>query len=347
MPQPVPSRPLKIVVAGGAGFVGSHLCDSLLQQGHAVCCVDSFLTGSPDNVQPLRNHPRFSLVEADVCEPFEVEGPVDRVYNLACPASPPRYQRDPVHTMMTSVVGTGRLLALAERHGARFLLASTSEVYGDPERHPQVEDYRGNVNCTGPRACYDEGKRAAEALSFDYLRSGRADARVARIFNTYGPRMQADDGRIISNLIVQALANEPLTIYGSGEQTRSFCFVSDLVRGLEALMDAEANPGAPVNLGNPGEFTINELARLVVEATGTRSALRHCPLPVDDPQRRRPDIGRAKALLGWEPEVPLAEGLPQTIAYFAQLRGGWTLPAGKAAVRLGPEGGEMRSAAGR
>jgi UDP-glucuronate decarboxylase len=308
-----------IVVAGGAGFVGSHLCDALLAKGHTVYCVDSFLTGSRRNVEPLNNHPRFRLIEHDICEPLTLDSDIDQIYNLACAASPPHYQADPVHTMMTGVVGTANLLKLAEQRGASLLQASTSEVYGDPERHPQREDYLGNVNCTGPRACYDEGKRAAETLCFDFLRAGRADARVARIFNTYGPRMQPDDGRIVSNLIVQALSGEPLTIYGSGEQTRSFCYVSDLVDGLMALMSIAPNPGVPVNLGNPGEFSINELATLVLRHTKSHSVLAHAPLPVDDPKRRRPDIGRAKSLLGWSPKVTLEEGLQHTIAYFARL----------------------------
>ena len=307
----------RALVAGGAGFVGSHLCDRLLDLGYEVICVDSFLTGTRRNVTPLDNHPRFSLIEHDICYPLEVEGPLDLVFNLACAASPPHYQADPIHTMMTSVVGTGHLLTLAARKGARFLQASTSEIYGDPEQHPQREDYVGHVNCTGPRACYDEGKRAAESLCFDTLRAGEVDARVARIFNTYGPRMRPDDGRIISNLVVQALRGEPLTIYGSGEQTRSFCYVSDLVAGLLALMLAPDNPGGPVNLGNPGEFTINQLADLVLEQTGSASPKVFKPLPQDDPQRRRPDIGRAQSILGWAPQVPLAEGLEKTIAYFA------------------------------
>jgi UDP-glucuronate decarboxylase len=308
-----------ILVAGGAGFVGSHLCDALLLRGDRVICVDSFLTGSRTNVRPLENHLRFRLIEEDVCRLSDIDEPVHQIYNLACAASPPFYQADPVHTMMTCVTGTGNLLALAERHKASFLLASTSEVYGDPEEHPQREDYRGNVSCTGPRACYDEGKRAAEALCFDMLRAGRADARVVRIFNTYGPRMQPNDGRIISNLLVQALSGNPLTIYGSGEQTRSFCFVTDLVEGLMALMDIDPNPGVPVNLGNPGEFTINELATMIRAIVPSSSEIVFRPLPQDDPLRRRPDIGRAKDLLGWEPKVPLSQGLQQTADYFASV----------------------------
>ncbi|OWV85470.1 NAD-dependent dehydratase [Rhizobium sp. N122] len=305
-----------VLVAGGAGFVGSHLCDALLGRGDFVICVDSYITGSPDNVRPLTNHPRFRLIEKDICQFLEIDEPLDQIYNLACAASPPQYQADPVHTMMTCVAGTGNLLALAERHAASFLQASTSEVYGDPVEHPQREDYRGNVSCTGPRACYDEGKRAAEALCFDMLRAGRVDARVPRIFNTYGPRMQANDGRIVSNLIVQALSGKPLTIYGSGLQTRSFCYVTDLVGGLMALMDKRPNPGVPVNLGNPGEFTINELAQMIRAMVPTPTEIVYEPLPTDDPQRRRPDIARAIELLDWRPTVPLAEGLSYTVEWF-------------------------------
>lgn len=305
-----------VMVAGGAGFVGSHLVDAILARGDRVLCVDSFLTGSHANIQPLRNHPGFRLVEADICAPLQVNEPVHQIYNLACAASPPQYQADPVHTMMTCVQGTGNLLTLAEQHRATFVQASTSEVYGDPSQHPQREDYNGNVNCTGPRACYDEGKRAAEALCFDLLRAKRVDVRVARIFNTYGPRMQPNDGRIISNLLVQAITGEPLTIYGSGEQTRSFCFVSDLVRGLVALMEVKRNPGAAVNLGNPVEFTINQLASMVVSMVPTGSPVVRRPLPQDDPQRRRPDISRATELLGWAPRMPLSEGLQQTADWF-------------------------------
>ncbi|MFD1912767.1 UDP-glucuronic acid decarboxylase family protein [Halodurantibacterium flavum] len=326
-------RRLNILVAGGAGFIGSHLCDALLGQGHRVVCLDSFLTGSRANLEPLRNHPDFSLIEQDVCTPVDPGIQLDRVYNLACPASPPRYQADPVHTMMTCISGTGNLMRLAGEHGARFLQASTSEVYGDPERHPQQEDYWGNVNCTGPRACYDEGKRAAEALCFDWLRAGKGDVRVARIFNTYGPRMQPDDGRIVSNFLVQALRGEPLTVYGAGDQTRSFCFVTDLVAGLMALMEVNPNPGQPVNLGNPGEFTVIELARMVQELTAASSPIVHRPLPTDDPRRRRPDIGRAAELLNWAPRVPLAEGLRETAAWFA-LTLGRDLPQAPAAPVL-------------
>ena len=304
------------LVAGGAGFLGSHLCDSLLADGWRVVCVDNLLTGDRANVGHLKRESRFDFIEHDVIDPLALKAPVDAVYNLACAASPPRYQADPVHTMLTSVTGAHNLLELAARNGARYVQASTSEVYGDPLEHPQRETYWGNVNPTGPRACYDEGKRAAEALCFDHLRLGRADVRVARIFNTYGPRMHPQDGRIVSNLIVQALQGLPLTIYGSGEQTRSFCYVSDLVRGLRALADVADNPGRPINLGNPGEFTILELASLVLEMTGGRSALVHEPLPQDDPQRRRPDIAFARETLGWSPRVKLSEGLAPTIDYF-------------------------------
>lgn len=311
----------RVLVAGGAGFIGSHLCDALLAEGHKVICVDSFLTGARSNITPLENHPDFRLVTHDVCQPLAVDEPLDEIYNLACAASPRRYQADPIHTMMTSVAGTQNLLRHAEEHGARFLQASTSEVYGDPEIHPQREDYRGNVNCTGPRACYDEGKRAAEALCFDYLRLGRVDVRVARIFNTYGPRMRADDGRIISNFISQALRGEPLTIYGSGRQTRSFCHVSDMVAGLMALMAVTPNPKAPINLGNTDEFTVSQLAALVRKRVPGAGASNRQPLPQDDPRQRRPDIRRARKLLKWQPHIPLAVGLEETIAWFRMAEG--------------------------
>jgi UDP-glucuronate decarboxylase len=306
-----------ILVAGGAGFLGSHLCDALLGDGARVLCLDSFQTGRRANIAALENHPNFKLVEGDVRSLPKISERLDEIYNLACPASPPQYQADPIGTMMTCVVGTNNLLELAERHGARFLQASTSEVYGDPEIHPQREDYVGHVNCTGPRACYDEGKRAAEALCFDYQRLAKVDVRVARIFNTYGPRMQADDGRIVSNLVVQALAGQPLTIYGDGTQTRSFCYVSDLVSGLCGLMALPQNPGGAVNLGNPGEFTIAELAEKVSRLIPGDSAVVYSPLPADDPKRRRPDITRAEELLGWRPRIILDEGLQRTIEWFA------------------------------
>lgn len=307
------------LVAGGAGFVGSHLCDALLAEGTDIICVDSLLTGSFDNVRALENHPGFRFIEHDITSTLTIRDEIDEVYNLACAASPPRYQADPSHTLLTNVVGTSNLLALAEQHRAAFLQASTSEIYGDPEVHPQPETYRGSVNCTGPRACYDEGKRAAETLCFDHLRQERVDARVARIFNTYGPRMQQDDGRIVSNLIFQALQGRPLTVYGSGRQTRSFCYVSDMVAGLIALMRISPNPGAPVNLGNPEELPVIELARRVLDLVPGARDIDFLPLPEDDPQRRRPDIARAKALLDWEPLVTLSKGLASTIDWFATL----------------------------
>ena len=295
-----------------------------------MICLDNMQTGDPENLAGLSREPRFSLVEQDVCDPIPATLAVDAIFNLACAASPPRYQADPVHTMMTSVVGTRHLLDHCERHGARFVQASTSEVYGDPKEHPQHEDYWGHVNPTGPRACYDEGKRAAETLCFDYLRGRSVDVRVARIFNTYGPRMRPDDGRIVSNLICQALAGEPLTIYGTGEQTRSFCYVDDLIEGLARLMGATETPDGPVNLGNPDEFTIVELAEMVLDLIDTPSRLVYEPLPTDDPQRRRPNIARAEALLGWRPTAPLADGLPPTIAWFAGLREAVGEPARRA-----------------
>jgi UDP-glucuronate decarboxylase len=308
------------LVTGGAGFIGSHLIDALLAEGATVVCLDSYLTGRPQNLRHLEGERRFDFIEADVIDPLParvLRTPFTHVYNLACAASPPHYQADPEHTMLTNVVGTKNLLRLAEEKGARFLLTSTSEVYGDPEMHPQPESYRGWVNCTGPRACYDEGKRAAETLAFDYQRLGRADVRVARIFNTYGPRMRPDDGRVVSNVVCQALAGEDITIYGDGSQTRSFCYVSDLVKGLMRLMDSRILDG-PVNLGNPVELTVSDLAERVLRLTGSKSRIVYRPLPIDDPRRRRPDIGRAKALLGWEPAVPLQQGLEATAAWFAE-----------------------------
>jgi UDP-glucuronate decarboxylase len=304
------------LLAGGAGFLGSHLAEVLLAQGYQVLCVDSFVTGKEENLRSVKNHPRFRLVRHDICDPLELNMRIDRIYNLACAASPPHYQADPIHTMQTCVIGTLNLLAVAERHDARFLQASTSEVYGDPEMHPQKESYTGSVNCTGPRACYDEGKRAAEAMCFDFVRAGRADVRVARIFNTYGPRMHAQDGRVVSNLVAQAIGGEPLTVYGDGSQTRSFCYMSDLVDGLFRLMEVETRPDGPVNLGNPDEFTVGELAELILEMTGSASEIRFLPLPIDDPKRRRPDISRAGALLRWKPTMSLHDGLLQTIRYF-------------------------------
>lgn len=309
-------KQLTALVAGGGGFIGSHLCDELLARGYYVICLDSFLTGRKENIRALLNHPAFRLVEADICNLKRWDEPVDQIINLACAASPPHYQADPVHTMMTCVTGTANLLSVARQWGATFVQASTSEVYGDPDEHPQQEDYRGNVNCTGPRACYDEGKRAAETLCFDMTRSGAVDARVARIFNTYGPRMRPDDGRIVSNLIVQALHGQPLTVYGTGDQTRSFCYVADMVRGLMALMHVPINPGTPINLGNPAELSINALAGLVRRLVPQAGEVIFKPLPVDDPRRRQPDIARAERLLGWVPTVPLTEGLCRTIDWF-------------------------------
>jgi len=310
------------LVAGGAGFIGSHLCDALLAEGAHVVCLDNLQTGRSSNLSHLAREPRFDLIESDVVSPTpsRLRPPAARfthVYNLACPASPPHYQADPEHTMLTNVLGTCHLLRLAEEHDARFLLTSTSEVYGDPESHPQAEDYRGDVNCTGPRACYDEGKRAAETLTFDYDRLGRVEVRVARIFNTYGPRMRPDDGRVVSNVVCQALLGDDITIYGDGSQTRSFCYVDDMVDGLLRLMDHPGPLPGPVNLGNPNELTVKDLVARVIALTGTDARVVNRPLPIDDPRRRRPDIGRAKTLLGWEPRVELQEGLEATVAWFA------------------------------
>lgn len=310
-------RSQRVLVAGGAGFLGFHLCTRLLDAGHEVVCVDNLLTGTRRNVVDLARRANFHFIERDVCDRLDVEDRLDGVYNLACAASPPRYQADPIHTMMTSVAGTLNLLNLAEAKGARFLQASTSEVYGDPEVHPQPEEYRGSVNCTGPRACYDEGKRAAEALCFDFLRHGRGSVRVARIFNTYGPRMRSDDGRVVSSLVCQALAGDDLTVFGDGRQTRSFCHVDDLVEGLIRLMQVDRPPDGPVNLGNPGEFTILELAERVRTLVPGAGPVVHRPLPQDDPTRRRPSIERAKTLLGWQPEISLEDGLPATVEWFA------------------------------
>ncbi|MFH5923589.1 UDP-glucuronic acid decarboxylase family protein [Roseomonas sp. SXEYE002] len=309
------------MVVGGAGFLGSHLCDLLISEGKQVICVDNFQTGQRDNLRHLQRDPRFDMIEADIAEPLPASLSSERlhfseIYNMACAASPRHYQADPEHTMLTCVLGTRSLLRLAEANGARFLQASTSEIYGDPETHPQREDYWGHVNPTGPRACYDEGKRAAETLAFDFIRAGRAEVRVARIFNTYGPRMCADDGRVVSNVICQALASEDITIYGDGSQTRSFCYVDDLVDGLARLMACGTEPPGAVNLGNPVELTVLDLAERVLTLTGSRSRIVHRPLPVDDPRRRRPDISRAKALLGWVPRVSLQAGLEATVAWF-------------------------------
>ncbi|MFL6858081.1 MAG: bifunctional glycosyltransferase/UDP-glucuronate decarboxylase [Allosphingosinicella sp.] len=313
------------LVTGGAGFIGSHICDALIADGARVLCLDNFLTGRRENIRHLERESRFELVECDVIDrlPFRIRSgrtPFTHIYHLACAASPPHYQADPEHTMLTNVIGTRNMLHLAEETGARLLLTSTSEVYGDPEVHPQTEDYRGWVSCTGPRACYDEGKRAAETLAFDYLRKGRSDVRVARIFNTYGPRMRPDDGRVVSNVICQALAGADITVYGDGSQTRSFCYVSDLVDGLMRLMESEEAAGMPVNLGNPNELTVSDLVERVISLTGSRSRIVQRPLPEDDPRRRKPDIGRAGELLGWRPKVALQQGLEATIAWFADTR---------------------------
>ena len=304
----------RILVTGGAGFLGSHLCERLVDDGHDVICLDNYFTGSKDNVAALVGRTNFELMRHDVTFPLYVE--VDEIYNLACPASPVHYQYDPVQTTKTSVHGAINMLGLAKRTGAKIFQASTSEVYGDPEVHPQPESYRGNVNPLGPRACYDEGKRCAETLFFDYYRQFKMNIRIARFFNTYGPRMRPDDGRVISNFIVQALRNEPITLYGDGSQTRSFCFVDDLIEGIVKLMDATDDVTGPMNLGNPTEFTIAQLADLVVKMTGAKSKIEFRPLPQDDPMQRCPDISFAKRALGWEPTIPLAKGLEATIAYF-------------------------------
>jgi UDP-glucuronate decarboxylase len=314
------TRSKRILVTGGAGFVGSFLCEKLLAEGHEVLCADNFHTGSKENIKHLLDDHRFELLRHDVTFPLYVE--VDEIYNLACPASPVHYQRNPAQTIKTSVHGAINMLGLAKRLGAKVLQASTSEVYGDPEVHPQPETYWGNVNPIGIRSCYDEGKRCAETLFFDYHRQHQLRIKVARIFNTYGPRMHPDDGRVVSNFIVQALRNEPITIYGDGSQTRSFCFVSDLVEGLMRLMNSRDAFTGPVNLGNPGEFTIRELAELIVTMTGSRSPITFKPLPQDDPRQRRPDITVAKRELQWAPTIPLQDGLIRTIAYFDDLLNG-------------------------
>jgi UDP-glucuronate decarboxylase len=305
---------MRILVTGAAGFLGSHLCEKLAGRGDDVLGVDNFVTGSRENVVHLVGRPNFQLIEHDIVKP--IAGRFDRIFNLACPASPPHYQRDPIATSRTCFIGTDNLLTLAAKTGARFFQASTSEVYGDPDVHPQREDYRGNVNPAGPRSCYDEGKRIAESLCFDYQRHYGVDIKVVRIFNTYGPRMNAQDGRVVSNFIVQALRNEDLTVYGNGSQTRSFCYVDDLIDGFLKMMDSPSDVSGPINLGNPAEFTIAELADLVIEMTGARSRIARRKLPVDDPRKRRPDIAKARDLLGWEPNVPLRQGLSRTIAYF-------------------------------
>jgi UDP-glucuronate decarboxylase len=307
----------RILVTGGAGFLGSHLVDRLIESGHEVICVDNLFTGSKRNIEHLHNQPRFEFLRHDVTFPLFVE--VDEIYNLACPASPVQYQHDPVQTTKTSVHGAINMLGLAKRLRCRILQASTSEVYGDPAIHPQTEDYWGHVNPIGPRSCYDEGKRCAETLFFDYHRQHGIEIKVARIFNTYGPRMHPSDGRVVSNFIVQALSGEAITLYGDGEQTRSFCYVSDLIDGLIKLMESDASTTGPINLGNPFEFTMRGLANLVLAETGSSSPLTTLPLPQDDPKQRRPDISRAEQQLRWSPTISLAEGLKPTVAYFRSL----------------------------
>lgn len=307
-------HPKRILVTGGAGFLGSHLCEKLLLLGHSVICLDNFFTGNKENILALANHPGFSVIEHDVCQRIDLD--VDLIYNLACPASPIHYQFDPVKTIKTSIHGAINMLELAQSKNARILQASTSEIYGDPHIHPQTEHYWGNVNPIGIRSCYDEGKRCAETLFFDFCRQFGVSIKIARIFNTYGPRMHPNDGRVVSNFIVQALKNEPMTIYGDGMQTRSFCYVDDLIEGLILLMDSENALTGPINLGNPIEFTISELAELILKLTGSHSKLIHHPLPGDDPKQRKPDITLAKSKLRWKPNTQLREGLLATIDYF-------------------------------
>jgi UDP-glucuronate decarboxylase len=307
----------RVLVTGGAGFIGSHLCERLLEMGYDVLCVDNFFTGTRRNIEHLLGHPRFEILRHDITFPLYIE--VDEIYNLACPASPIHYQRDPVQTTKTSVLGAINMLGLAKRLRCRILQASTSEVYGDPEVHPQQESYWGHVNPIGPRSCYDEGKRCAETLFFDYRRQHNLKIKVLRIFNTYGPRMQPNDGRVVSNFIIQALNNQPITIYGDGQQTRSFCFVDDLVGGMIGLMNTPDKITGPMNCGNPNEFTIRELAEKVIAMTGSRSRIIHQALPQDDPRQRRPDISHAQEVLDWRPTVMLTEGLQRTISYFERL----------------------------
>jgi UDP-glucuronate decarboxylase len=310
----------RILVTGGAGFLGSHLCEKLLNEGNEVLCVDNLFTGRKQNIHDLLDYKSFEFLRHDITSPLYVE--VDQIYNLACPASPIHYQFDPVQTTKTSVMGAINMLGLAKRLKVKILQASTSEVYGDPAVHPQPENYWGNVNTIGPRACYDEGKRCAETLFFDYHRQHKLEIKVMRIFNTYGPHMQANDGRVVSNFILQALQNQPITIYGLGTQTRSFCYVDDLIKGMYALMQTDNEISGPINIGNPGEFSMIELAEAVIELTNSKSELIFNPLPKDDPQKRRPDITQAREILGWEPKIELREGLEKTISYFeGQLRG--------------------------
>ncbi|WP_424138375.1 UDP-glucuronic acid decarboxylase family protein [Roseomonas chloroacetimidivorans] len=306
----------RVLVTGGAGFLGSHLCERLLESGHEVLCVDNYFTGRRENIAHLLSHPRFETIRHDITFPLYVE--VDEIYNLACPASPVHYQYDPVQTTKVSVIGAINMLGLAKRVGARILQASTSEIYGDPDVHPQTEEYRGNVNPLGPRACYDEGKRCAETLFFDYARKHKVKIRVVRIFNTYGPRLHDSDGRVVSNFILQALRGDDLTIYGNGRQTRAFCYVDDLIAGLTAMMSADDDVTGPINLGNPHEISMRSLAERIIALTGSRSRIVSHPLPEDDPTQRCPDITRARQVLGWQPRVPLEEGLQRTVAYFAE-----------------------------
>jgi UDP-glucuronate decarboxylase len=308
---------MNILITGGAGFLGSHLCDALIKKGHDILCVDNFFTGNKNNISHLLTDPNFTLIRHDVTFPLYVE--VDQIYNLACPASPIHYQFDPVQTTKTSVHGAINMLGLAKRLKARILQASTSEVYGDPEIHPQAEDYWGRVNPIGIRSCYDEGKRCAETLFFDYWRQHKLEIKVMRIFNTYGPRMHPNDGRVVSNFIVQALNNKPITIYGDGSQTRSFCYVDDLITGMIKLMESHKSITGPINMGNPSEFTMIELAELVIKLTSSRSKLKFKPLPEDDPKQRQPNISLAKSKLNWSPKVSLEEGLHKTITYFKNL----------------------------
>jgi len=307
---------MRILISGGGGFIGSHLTDRLLQQGHFVVCVDNFFSGQRQNIEHLLNHPNFQLIEHDVTEPLSIEN-IDQVFHLACPASPVYYQFDAIKTVKTNVLGTIHMLDLAEKNHARFLITSTSEIYGDPKVHPQTEDYWGNVSTLGPRACYDEGKRVAETLTMEYHRQKGVDVRIARIFNTYGPRMKQNDGRVISNFIVQALSGDQITVYGDGSQTRSFCFVSDTVEGLLRLMSSDKTGPYPVNIGNPEEVTVLELAQRIGALLSSPSIV-HKPLPQDDPTRRRPDITRAKTTLGWAPTIPLDEGLKAAVNYFQE-----------------------------
>jgi UDP-glucuronate decarboxylase len=338
--------PRRVLVTGGAGFIGSHLCERLLESDCEVLCVDNFFTGARRNIEHLLDHPRFEILRHDITFPLHVE--VDEIYNLACPASPVHYQWDPVQTTKTSVLGAINMLGLAKRLRGRILQASTSEVYGDPEVHPQQESYWGHVNPIGPRSCYDEGKRCAETLFFDYGRQHKLKIKVLRIFNTYGPRMQPNDGRVVSNFIVQALNNQPITIYGDGQQTRSFCFVDDLVGGMIGLMNTPDNITGPMNCGNPNEFTIRDLAEKVIAITGSRSRIVHRPLPQDDPRQRRPDISQAQELLNWRPTVMLTEGLQRTISYFEKLqskKGGRARQSQSIARQRSPSRAKMRELA--